>query len=135
MIESSDEFRFALFDFRDLRNENTIREWASRLQKSERAKLNLKLDMLQRYGDELGSSLLLSVAPYIFKLKAKGKVQLRPMLCKGPVRDESEFTLLIGATERDGKLVPSDVVERAQSRRADVLADPGKRRVPHERVN
>jgi hypothetical protein len=72
----------------------------------------------------------------IYKLKVKTKqVQLRPMLCRGPVDESSEFTLLIGAVEVSNQLQPTDVVARAEARRAEVIADPVNRRCQHERVN
>jgi len=105
------------------------------LQKDELAKLNQKLDMLRRE-PELPPQLLagpLEGKP-IHKLRINGRVALRPMLCKGPINNDSEFTLLMGATEKDRVLIPEDAIDQAADRRREVIANPNGRRTPHERV-
>jgi hypothetical protein len=98
--------------------------------------VNLKLDMLRKYGNDVGSNVLLRMSASVFKLKGKTKgVQLRPMLCRGPIDDDGEFTILIGAREIDWKLVPSDAVVRAEGRREEVIENPEERRLKHERVD
>ena len=72
--------------------------------------------------------------PGILKLKVKGKVQLRPMLCKGPINNDKEFTLLIGATERDFCLVPDKADEKADDRKKIIIMN-SNRRCNHERVS
>jgi hypothetical protein len=131
MIEPAAEFRFALFDYRDRRDRNAIREWTEGLDKRQRGQLNAKLDMLQKYGN----GPLLQMSAHILKLKGNGNVQIRPMLCRGPIDEDTEFTLLFGATEVGWKLVPVDAVARAETRRSEVVTDPEKRRVAHERIN
>jgi hypothetical protein len=59
-------------------------------------------------------------------------VQLRPMLCKGPVVLDREFTFLCGAIERDGTLVPKNCKQKAQENRRILLSDSNRRR--HEGV-
>jgi hypothetical protein len=87
---------FTLFDYTSENGKNDIKEWTGGLQKAERAKLNAKLDMLALKGHELFPQVLTDTpTPGIQKLRVKGKVQLRPMLCKGPVDKEKEYTLLI----------------------------------------
>jgi N-acetylglucosamine kinase-like BadF-type ATPase len=135
MIASDTEKRFDLFDYRDDRGRNEISAWTRGQEKRQIAQLNLKLDMLQRYGDEVSSNVLLRMSEHIYKLKAKTKQkQLRPMLCKGPIADATEFTLLVGAVEISWKLYPSDAVERAEARRLEIIANPTKR-CPHERID
>ena len=70
----------------------------------------------------------------ILKLRVKGKAQLRPMLCKGPIDNKHEFTLLIGATERDSKFVPRKADEKANDRKKIIIETPN-RRCSHERVS
>lgn len=126
---------FTLYDYVDGMGRNSFKEWTKTLQKDELAKLNQKLDMLRRE-PELPPQLLagpLEGEP-IYKLRINGRVALRPMLCKGPINNGSEFTLLMGATERDRVLIPVDAVEQAANRRTEVIANPGRRRTPHERV-
>jgi hypothetical protein len=134
MIES--EVKFRLWDYRDAKGRNTVADWMRDQQKRQRAQVNLKLDMLQKYGDDVGSNVLLRMSANVYKLKGKTKgVQLRPMLCKGPIDEGAEFTILIGAKEEDWELVPADVVDRAEERRLEIIANPDERRVPHERVD
>lgn len=63
--------------------------------------------------------------PGIQKLRVKGNVQLRPMLCKGPIHNDSEFTLLIGAIERDSCLSPDKADEKANQRKTIIVPKPG----------
>ena len=126
---------FTLYDYVDGIGRNSFKEWTKTLQKDELAKLNQKLDMLRRE-PELPPQLLagpLEGKP-IYKLRINGRVALRPMLCKGPINNDSEFTLLMGATEKDRVLIPGDAIDQAADRRAEVIANPGRRRTPHERV-
>ncbi|MEA2162295.1 MAG: hypothetical protein QOK37_422 [Thermoanaerobaculia bacterium] len=134
MIES--DWKVELFDYRDEKGRNDVKRWMLEQEKRQRAQVNLKLDMLRKYGNDVGSNVLLRMSATIFKLKGKTKgVQLRPMLCKGPVDDDREFTILIGATEIDWKLVPADAVVRAERRRDEIIRDPKGRRQKHERVD
>jgi hypothetical protein len=43
------------------------------------------------------------------------------MLCKGPINNNIEFTLLYGAREQDRQLIPWDAVERAEIRRQEII--------------
>jgi hypothetical protein len=70
----------------------------------------------------------------ILKLRVKGNVQLRPMLCRGPINNENEFTLLIGATERDFLFVPDKADEKANDRKKLIIENPS-RRCLHERIS
>jgi hypothetical protein len=134
MIES--EWKFQLFDYRDDKGRNDIKSWMLEQEKRQRGQVNLKLDMLRMYGNDVGSNVLLRMSATIFKLKGKTKgVQLRPMLCRGPIDDDGEFTILIGAREIDWKLVPIDAVEKAERRREEVIENPKERRQRHERVD
>ena len=126
--------QFALFDFLDDRGRNIISEWTRELQKPERARLDQKLDMLQQVGNELPPKLLAdSGVRHIKKLRINGRVALRPMLCKGPIENDQEFTLLCGAQERDRRLIPPDAVQQAALNRHIVIEDP-ERRCFHGRI-
>lgn len=127
--------QWKLYDYVDERGVNSFKEWSSRLEKKDLARLNSKLDML-RIQPTLPPQLLagpLEGVP-IYKLRINGRVALRPMLCKGPVNNDREFTLLFGATEKDRKLVPRNAVSQADDRRRKVIANPTQRRCAHERV-
>jgi len=136
MIQSvSTDKKFSLFDYIDKNGNNDIKAWTLELEKSQRAKLNAKLDMLERLGPELFPHVLTDTrTPGIQKLRIKGNVQLRPMLCKGPINNENEFTLLIGATERDSRLVPEKADEKANDRKKIIIENPN-RRCLHERIS
>ena len=75
-----------------------------------------------------------SETPGILKLRVKGNVQLRPMLCRGPIEIDKEFTLLLGACEVGGKLVPRDADAMADRLKHEVKRGPNRRRIKHERV-
>jgi len=127
---------FKLFDYRNLAEQNEFKLWTQGLQSIQRAKLNAKLDMLKSVGDRLLPEVLTGTdTPGIFKLRIKGGVQLRPMLCKGPIDVKNEFTLLLGATEVGGKLKPTNADATAAIHKDEIRRDPDNRRVNHERVS
>lgn len=126
---------FTLYDYLSEAGVNEFKEWTKGLQSKERAKLNEKLDKLHEHGDTLHPHMLTgtSVAG-IQKLRVQGGVKLRPLLCKGPVDIASEYTLLMGAKEVGSKWLPKDAPTKANTRKAEVAANPTGRRKPHERV-
>jgi hypothetical protein len=111
--------------------------WAKDLSKRDQAALNQKLDLLEvlEFKQAIGLKLLvgpISKSGHILKLRARADKALRPLLCKGPHSPNSEYTLLVGADERDSQLHPAGALEKAQTNRQIVLEDAG-RRVKHER--
>lgn len=127
---------FNIYDYVNPQGENEFKIWTEEQQKAQRAKLNQKIDMLEQHGDELPPNLLTdSGTPGIKKLRIKGNVQLRPLLCKGPVDVHSEYTLLMGAMEKGDKWVPKAAPDIANDRKQAVIADPNNRRKKHERVD
>ncbi|MGZ8190058.1 MAG: hypothetical protein ACXWTS_02385 [Methylococcaceae bacterium] len=127
--------KFKLFDYTDKNGNNDIKAWTLGLEKSQGAKLNAKLDMLAQLGPELFPHVLTDTPTSgIQKLRVKGNVQLRPLLCKGPINNENEFTLLLGATERDFRLVPDKADEKANNRKTIIIENPN-RRCLHERIS
>jgi hypothetical protein len=132
---------WALFDYVTATGINDFARWTRSLDKRHQGKLASKLRMLENEGTKLVPGVLAgplsgadNQARAIYKLKVRGNVQLRPMLCKGPYDQQHEFTLLIGAEETNRKLVPADAVERADNRRSEV-ANNMKRRCNHERIS
>lgn len=80
-------------------------------------RLNQKLDRLAQIDFELAIQTKFLAGPVyksIYKLVIKADVQLRPMLCRGPVDVEREYTLVLGAVETGGKL-PSGAKEKAET--------------------
>ena len=126
-----------LYDYVNLHGQNEFKEWCGALQKQDLAKLNLRLDLLEEKGPDLLPKMLagpLRGQRHIYKLTINGRVALRPLLCKGPVNNNSEFTLLMGATERDWQYDPRDAPASAEAKRQEVLQDPNTRRCQHDPV-
>jgi hypothetical protein len=121
-----------VYEFLDSRGRGIIEVWLrqARIQERARARLNQKLDLLEQVGPDLPPGLLAGpVDSHIYKLRIKAPgVQLRPLLCRGPIHNDREFTLLCGATERDYELVPSDAVQQAERNREIVLPNHERRR-------
>jgi hypothetical protein len=125
-----------LYDHLDGNRENAIAQWTRRLEKTQRTRLRSKLDMLAQAGPDLSPQLLSHTGiQHIYKLRVKGNVQLRPMLCKGPIENDVEFTLLLGAIEVGMVLQPANAVAIAAGIRNEIIADPNNRRCEHERID
>ena len=127
---------FDIFDFLSDGGENLIRRWADgeALSRRDRAILNQKLDRLAQMDFDLARGTKLLAGPvhaHIYKLRVFGDVMLRPMLCKGPLRPDREYTVPVGAVERDGKLRPAHCKVTAAANRVLVGKYP-HRRGPHE---
>ena len=123
-----------IYDYVDSRGESVIQTWASAIGLSARmrGKFDLKVDLLAKNGPSLPPQLLAGTkVGHIKKLKIKGDVQLRPHLCIGPINSEKEYTFLVGAVERNWKLIPEDVLVQAQTCRTNIIASPS-RRTKHE---
>lgn len=126
---------YALFDYVDAHGRNSFANWTRELQKTTRAKLNAKIDMLAMHGETLVPHLLTDTpVAGIRKLRVKGQVQLRPLLCRGPADMQTEYTFLIGAFERGDEFDPEDAPDSADARRATVAHDL-RRRCTHERIS
>jgi hypothetical protein len=126
-----------LWDFLTPRNENVILRWVrnEKLTVRDRAMLNQKLDRLRQIDFKLAIETRFLAGPihkHIYKLVIHGDVMLRPMLCRGPLDVEREYTLLLGAVETGGKL-PFGSKERAAENRETILRDPS-RRCHHVRI-
>ena len=127
---------FKIFDYCNSAGENEFNAWTQTLQPIQRGKLNAKLDMLKMLGAGLFPEVLTGTdTPGILKLRIRGNVQLRPMLCKGPIDVDKEFSLLVGAIEVGGKLRPKHADVIADGRKEEIRRDPDNRRVKHERVS
>ena|SRR3989442_15562768 len=127
---------WTVYDYVDARGSNDFEAWSKSLQKPELAKLNRRLKALEDNGPALLPQMLagpLTGYPHIYKLKMNGRVALRPLLCKGPINNETEFTLLKGAFEVGNQWQPASAPSEAVTRRGIVVADP-RRRTPHVKV-
>jgi hypothetical protein len=98
----------------------------------QRSKLNQKLDALNLNGETLRPYVLTDTdEPGIYKIRVRGNVELRPLLCRTP--DNSGYVFLIGAKEVQGKLKPKDALENAVKYKAKLYADFESRSAKHER--
>jgi len=142
---------WVLYDYLDDKGINEIKAWTQKLQKKERAKLNAKLDMLEKHGSDLPPGLLSDTKfSHIKEIVIKGQVAVRLMVCRGPIDNNKEFTLLFGAIEKDRKYIPRDALQQAETRRQkiikaqkkwkevikgrEIVKTPNSRRCLHERV-
>ncbi len=133
-----------LFDAVNSSSISNIAVWIQkeRLTKRDIGQLNhQKLDMLQRQGMDLPPKLLAGpikskknkkLVSHIYKLIIHGDRMLRPMLCKGPIEMEKEFTMLLGAIEV-GNVLDTDSQDADYVRKA-ILQNPNLRK-PHERYS
>jgi len=125
-----------LYDYLDDDGSNVIVAWTRQQTKRDQAKLINKLRALEQMDFDLawGSKLLQGpIAPHIYKLKIHGEVMLRPLLCRGPIDNDIEYTLLIGAVEINSVLTPSTAIGRAQLARQAVINN-SNRRCSHVQV-
>lgn len=105
-------------DFVNQRGDNEIRQWLNSLPKPARFKIDARIRYLQTV-EQLKY-------PYVEKWTGEddlyemrvvfGGDQYRSLGCYGPER--REFTLLIGAVEKGGRLEPRDAVRTAIARMA-----------------
>lgn len=120
------------------REENVIREWlrTEKVPKTQIANFQAKIDAYERGGPELSPGLIVGpIAKHLYKMKikgSKGHMQLRPIVCYGPIGD-TEVTLLFGAIEKDWKLIPDNCKEKGKENREILIADPRRRR--RERID
>ena len=121
------------FYLEGLRRDHAIRKWleSERVSTAQIATFQDKMDTLEQSGPEMVPGFITEtpVAKDIYKMKIKGNKgmkQLRPMCCRGPF-GPNEYTILAGAVEKDGKLVPGDVKKRAQDNLRALRADPSRR--------
>src|SRR5579859_6806606 len=112
------------------RRDNSIRVWLEqeRVSIAQMAAFQDKIDTLKESGPEMVPGFITEtpVAKDIYKMKIKGNKgmkQLRPMCCRGPF-GPNEYTIWVGAIEKDGKLVPKDTTKRAQDNLATLRSDP-----------
>ena len=126
-----------LWDFLDIRGDNVVETWGTAQTKRDRGMLNQRFDRLVQvdFSLAIGSKLLAGpIYRHVYKMQIHGDVQMRPMLCKGPLKNDDEYTLLLGAVERNWKLVPASAKTDAEYNRGLVLASPLTRRKAHERI-
>jgi hypothetical protein len=128
-----------LWDLLSASGRNEIQEWLAGLSKGDQARVEQKLGLLMRVEFALLIHTNCLAGPIeksssIYKLRVRGDKNIRLLLCRGPAADamETEYTLLLGATEPNRTLIPRGATETALRYRAEVLKDLQNRRCPHE---
>ena len=115
--------------FLDDRKRDVIREWMKDVKMS--AKCRAKMDRWVRYLEATDSEVWhadlikpLKGHSYIYELRIECMgVEYRPLGCFGPNQtpftstNEKQFTLVIGAIEKDDKFIPLQAPETAKGRR------------------
>lgn len=130
-----------IFDAVDKNGVSNIANWIAKekLGKREIGALNQKIDMLEQHGPNLPPKILAGpiksekdrkLVSHIYKLRIRTDRMLRPMLCKGPIDGENEFTMLLGAIEKGGVLDTDS--KDADEVRLAIVANP-RLREDHER--
>jgi hypothetical protein len=112
-------------DYLTANSTNEITSWIESLPKAAQAKIDYILLVLRgarNWPPQYVSALVDWDDIYEIRVVANG-VQYRPLGCYGPER--REFTLLIGAVEKGGKL-PRAALEAAVQRRKIILSDRGR---------
>jgi hypothetical protein len=121
-----------LFEYVDAGGKPIFRSWRGGLDTLQRAKLDSKINILRTSGADLATGLLAGTSSgHIKKLKVQGNVKLRPRLCEGPIHHGTEFSLLVGAVEKDMKTIPANADELSTSRRSEIIQSPTLRRCPY----
>jgi hypothetical protein len=127
-----------IYEYLTSQDRSAIGEWldVKGVSDRDRGQLVMKMDMLAMYGPNLPPGLLAGpikskrnrkMQSHIYKLIVHGDKMLRPFLCKGPFDMDGEFTMLLGAIEVNFTL--DEDVEDAEKRRAEIIADPSRRRI------
>ncbi len=119
-----------LYDYLDDHGNNVIAAWTGQQTRRDRAKIINKLRALEQMDFDLarGSKLLQGpIGKHVYKLKIHGEVMMRPLLCRGPIDNDNEYTLLIGAVEIGSVLTPTAAVRQAQAARETIIHDPNRR--------
>jgi hypothetical protein len=132
-----------IFDAVDGFGRSNIVVWIAnkRIEKREFGKLNQKIDMLITNGPDLPPKLLAGpiksknkpkLVSHTYKLIIHGDRMLRPLLCRGPINMNAEFTMLLGAIEVGGVLDTDS--EDAEVIRTSIIGNSNLRK-DHERYS
>ena len=130
-----------VFEYLDARGHGVYSEWYKGLQKRQRAALDAKIDAVRNAGDpgdarrgELPPNLFRGpvrhrqrVYPHTWKLTVNCDAALRPLACKGPLDDSTEWTILVPVIEVRGEY-PDGCFQKAEDRRQEILNYPLRRR-------
>jgi hypothetical protein len=122
-----------IWEFLASGNDRVIRKWfkVEDITPQERAKLDVALNHLRTLDLALVSHKLLAGplrGTKIYKLRLRcNNRELRPMLCRGPVGERLDYTLLLGAIEVGNRLNPYNAEDRAAKNRELLIENPNWR--------
>jgi hypothetical protein len=130
-----------IYDYKGSNGESAIQAWLDRekVSKRDRGQLNQKMDLLAMHGMDLPPKLLAGPLrskteklrrKNIYKLIVHGDLMLRPYLCRGPVNNDAEFTMLLGVIERNN--VNDHDPSEAEAIRESIIENHDRRK-DHER--
>lgn len=121
-----------IYDHIDARGHNVIEDWLDSLNPKARAKVHAKFIALRQYGGTLPTTMLSDTdVPRIKKLRSRGRINWRILVCKGPINEGSEFTAIDAVQEKDNEM-PAGSTARAARMRLEIEASPQIRRKAHD---
>lgn len=121
-----------IYDHVDRRGANVVEQFLDRLDPRARAKVHAKIMMLRQNGGTLPTAILSDTdEPTIKKLRIRGRINWRILLCRGPVDGPNEFTLIDAVQEKDNRM-PAGAAARAAAIRMEITESPQTRRKPHD---
>ena len=127
---------WTFFDFVSERGVNVIAEWLTDLPKSVWAALDNRLDYLagERVPSRPAMAKLEGEYAELYEVRLKvNRVQYRPIAYRG-ASPRGQYTMLVGAREVGGKLIPRESYRTAFNRIADIEHGRGHV-VEHERYD
>jgi hypothetical protein len=118
---------WTFYDYVSAGGRNAITDWIRDQPQGTRQKLKARLNALvnelrlaEKLDRQNGVGQLHGPCAGLYELVLfVDKIQFRPIGCYGPART-GEFTLLVGAIEKDGKFTEPDVCRRAHERAARI---------------
>jgi len=127
-----------IYEHTDADGHSSIGNWLieQAVTERDRGQLVMKMDLLAKHGADLPPKLLAGpikskrnpkMQSHIYKLRINGDKALRPLLCRGPIDMDGEYTMLCGAIELNSVLDTD--AEDAEIRRQEIIANPNRRRL------
>src|SRR5258706_699374 len=114
------------WEYLNRRGDREFSAWRLGLPTRERATLDEKMRAIQAMGAVVQCLKgPLSGYRHLYKIRVQGpNMALRPLLCKGPINKDDEFTMLKPMTEVGGSDQPPGAKNDAESRRLEIVRDP-----------
>lgn len=117
------------FEYVDRRGDRVVSDWS--LEKQQRVSLNVWLVRIRRFDREMAiNTQIFPCRPLrgVYYVKIRGRVQLRPRVCLGPVDPDQEVTFLERVSKKGGRETPDRRSSRAPERYLEVRRSPDRRR-------